>query len=113
MITPLPLCCSRRCGFYFFALDYAPSLRRLQEFDDGALFLASNVGTETHVMNDHIPLRVIIHCRWSKVMTAQAIVRPKLFAAEFRIDVFRYCTATSPWISLRFGKQIPIRASEE
>jgi hypothetical protein len=100
----------------FVAVNYAGSLRRLEEFDDGALFLAGNVGTETHVMNDDVPLRVTIHCRWSKVMTAQAIVRPKLFAAEFRVGVCRYCTArvaTCLSVSVRFGKQFPVRASKE
>jgi hypothetical protein len=57
------------------------------------LFLASNVGTETHMMNDHIPLRVAIHCRRSNVMTAHTIVRPKLLAAKAEIGIARDRTA--------------------
>jgi len=47
----------------------------------GALFLAGNVGAETHVMNDHVPLRVTIHGGRPNIVATHTIIRPKLFAA--------------------------------
>src|SRR5438876_7879504 len=84
----------------FFVLNYASSLRRLQELDDSTLFLAGDVGTQTHVMNDHIPLRVTIHCRRSNVMAAHTIVGPKLFTAKTHVGIVRDRTA-------RFGRRLP------
>jgi hypothetical protein len=57
------------------------SLCGLLKLHNGALFLAGNVGAETHVMNDHVPLRVTIHGGRPNVVTTHTIVGPKLFAA--------------------------------
>src|SRR5437870_13655453 len=67
-------------------------------------------------MNDHIPLRVTIHCRWSNIMAAQAIVRPKLFPAKTHVGIARDRTARLgrrfPFC-FRFRKQCQARAYEE
>ena len=51
-------------------------------------------------MNDHIPLRVTVHCRRPNVMAAQAIIRPKLFAAKAHVGTARDRTA-------RLGSRFP------
>ena len=99
----------------FFAVNYALSLRRLQELDDGALFLAGDVGTDTHVMNDYIPLCVTIHCRRPDVVAAQTIVRPKLFTAELHAGITRGRTARLGGrfpVCLWSGQPIPADADE-
>ena len=87
----------------------ASLLRGLQELDDGPLFLASNVGSETHVVNNDVPLRVGIHRGRPNVVAAQTVVRPKLFAAETHIGIVRDRVARMR----RFGKQVRGRAGEE
>src|SRR5262249_7393526 len=77
---------TRRAPFGAFAVilwapNCASSLCGLQTLHDGALFLAGNVGAETHVMNDHIPWRVTIHGGRPNIVATHTIIRPKLFAA--------------------------------
>ena len=89
-------------------------LRRFQELDDSALFLAGDVGTETHVMNNHVPLRVSIHGGRSNVMAAQTIIRPQLLARETHVGIARACVARFAYgFRFRACKEIHARADQE
>ena len=79
--------------FSFFVRSYARSLGRLQKFQNGALFLASNVGAKTHVMNDYLPLCVTMHGGRSNIVATHTIIRPKLFPAEAHVGIVRDCVA--------------------
>jgi hypothetical protein len=99
-----------------FGLGYRTSLRRLQEFDDSALFLAGNIGTETHVMDDYVPLRVIVHGRRSDIVAAQAVVGPELFAGKAHVRIIgdRAARLGSRFLfCFRFGQEVPARAAQE
>ena len=96
--------------------ESALSFRRLQELNDGALFLAGDVGPQQHVMNDHVPLRVAIHCGRSNIMAAQTIVRPKLFPRKTHVGITRGRAARFARrfpVFFRVRKQIHARADEE
>ena len=65
-------------------------------------------------MNDHVPLRVTIHRRRPNIVTAETIIRPKLFASETHIGIARGGIARRGIrlpVSFRLGKQS--RADEE
>lgn len=85
-----------------FDRDHPSSLRGLQELDDGPLFLAGNVCADAHVMDDHVPLRVVVHCGRPNVVAAQTVVRPELFASKAHIGIVSDDTA-------RFGNSILFR----
>ena len=56
--------------------------RRFQKLNDRALFRSGNIRPDAHVMNDDIPLRATVHCRWPNIVTALAVHCPKFFTAE-------------------------------
>src|SRR5581483_11783239 len=62
-------------------------LCRFEQLDNSALFLTGDVSAETHVMDDYVPLRIGIHCGWSNVVAAHAVVRPKLFASKSHVGI--------------------------
>src|SRR5947207_6669999 len=67
-------------------------------------------------MNNHIPLRVSIHCGRSNIMAAQTIVRPKLFPRKTHVGIARDRIARLGRRSLfcfRVRKQSQARADEE
>jgi hypothetical protein len=67
-------------------------------------------------MNDHVPLRVAVHCGRSNIVATEAVIRPKLFATEAHVGIARDGAArvrTRLLLCLRLGKQAPARAGEE
>src|SRR5262249_29413131 len=80
------------------------------------LFLAGDVGTQTHVMNDYVPLRVAIHCGRSNIMAVHTIVRPKLFTGKTHVGIARDGSARLGWrflVCFGVSKQVHARADEE
>jgi hypothetical protein len=68
------------------------------------------------MMDDYIPLRVIVPCGGLNVMAATAVVRPKLFAAEAHVGIVRDASArisSGTLACFRVGKQVQSRTYEE
>ena len=85
-----------------FDRDRSFLLCRFQELDDGALFLPGNICTDAHVMDDHVPLRVVVHCRRPDIVAAQTVVRPELFTGKAHVGIISDDTA-------RFGNRFLFR----